>query len=166
MNITSLGGKSLFCANMIKDLELRRKIWIIWVRVNVIIARKMQRENTHIHTHTHTHTHTHRSKQYEDAAEWPRPEWWLHSLDSRRSTQLWESMPSVLLFLYFIHFCSFPWVSSVSADTKSSEILVTHVYILWILWESTPLATRTLCRFFLGKCISIPAFCWDGQLNP
>ena len=43
MNITSLGGKSLFCANMIKDLELRRKIWIIWVRVNVIIARKTQR---------------------------------------------------------------------------------------------------------------------------
>ena len=123
MNITSLGGKSLFCANMIKDLELRRKIWIIWVRVNVIIARKTQRENTHIHTHTHTHTHT--SKQCEDAAKWAHPEWWLHSLGSRRPTQLLESVPSVLFFLYFIHFCSFPWVGSVSADTKSSEILVT-----------------------------------------
>ena len=72
MNITSLGGKSLFCANMIKDLELRRKIWIIWVRVNVIIARKMQRENTHIHTqtHTHTHTYTHTHTHTQEQAVW------------------------------------------------------------------------------------------------
>ena len=38
---------------MIKNLELRRKIWIIWVRVDVVITRKMRKGE---HTHTHTHT--------------------------------------------------------------------------------------------------------------
>ena len=50
---------------MIRDLELRGKIGVIWVRVKVILARKMQRESTH----THTHTHTHRGEPCEDAAK-------------------------------------------------------------------------------------------------
>ena len=143
-------------------------------------------------THTHTHTHTHTSKQCEDAAKWAHPEWWLHSLGSRRPTQLLESVPSVLFFLYFIHFCWVPegppsswnpcplyyssFISSTSVPFHELAVFLPIqnpqkfwsplVYILWILWESTPLATRTLRRFFLGKRISIPAFCWGGQLNP
>ena len=156
MNITSLGGKSLFCANMIKDLELRRKIWIIWVRVNVITARKTQRENTHTHTHTHTHTRASSVKMQPS------------ELILSGGCTLWvpEGPPSSwnpcpLYYSSFISSTSVPFheLAVFLPIQNPQKFWSPLVYILWILWESTPLATRTLRRFFLGKRISIPAFC-------
>ena len=117
---------------------------------------------THTYTHTHIHTHTHTHTGASSMKMQP------NDLVLSGGSTLWipegppsSGNPSPL------YYCSFISSTSVPFHELAVFLLIQNpqkfwsplVYILWILWESTPLATRTLCRFFLGKCISIPAFC-------
>ena len=115
-------------------------------------------EHTHTHTHTHIHTHTRASSVKMQPSE----------LILSGGCTLWvpEGPPSSwnpcpLYYSSFISSTSVPFHElAVFLPIQNPQKLWSPlVYILWILWESTPLATRTLRRFFLGKRISIPAFC-------